>query len=245
MELICLGSSSNGNSYILRASDGDLLIECGICIQEVKKAVRWRLNNICGCLVSHEHKDHSKYLSDIQKSGIPILALEDVFKAHKLRHRVFCTSVEPMHGYKVGGFKIYTLPIEHDVPCLGFIIEHAEMGKLLFVTDTMMFPYRIKGLNHIMIEANYCDEILQQNIDSGEVPQSMRPRLLRSHMELKTTIDVLQDTDLSQVREITLLHLSARNSDKDIIGNAVREATGKPTYIAEPGLIIDISKNPY
>lgn len=245
MELMCLGSSSKGNCYVFKASDGVLLLECGIAPMEIKKALRWRLDSISGCLVTHEHRDHSKHISDIQKAGIPIYALPEVFNSHSLKTKVMCRPIKPLHGYKIGSFKVFTLPVDHDVPCLAFVIEHQEMGKLLFVTDTMMLRYRVENLNHIMIEANYCDDILQHNIDNGYMPASMRPRLLQSHMELKTAIEALLSTDLSSVNEIILLHLSDVNSDGYKIKKTVAETTGKPAYIAQPGFGISLTKTPY
>lgn len=245
MELIVLGSSSTGNCYVFRASDGVLIVECGIDIRELKKALSWRLNIIAGCLVSHRHKDHSKFIPQLTKCGIKVLALEDVLLDYDNSTRTFCKAVEPMTGYKVGGFKVFTLPVDHDVPCLGFVIEHAEMGKLLFVTDTMMLRYRIKGLTHIMLEANYSDEILQENIDNGVVPRSMRARLMQSHMELQTATDILKTTDLSNVSKIILLHLSERNGDAEVFKRHIEQQTGKPTVIAAPGVRVDLSNEPY
>ena len=153
MKLRCLGSGSSGNSYILEASDGILLIEAGIPIMEVKKALRFDLSKVRGCLISHRHNDHAKYVNDFLMAGIRVLALKDVFESHDIRIAAFHKEIEPKHGYIVGGFKVFTLSIAHDVPCLGFIIEHQEMGRLLFITDTMMVEYVVPRLNHIIFQA--------------------------------------------------------------------------------------------
>ena len=145
----------------------------------------------------------------------------------------------------MGGFKIRTIPVCHDVPCLGFVIEHEDMGKLLFITDTMMLEYRVPNLNHILLEANYADDILQAKIDAGLVPLSMKPRLTQSHMEIRTTKDILQDSDLSGVNEIVLVHLSNGNSNEERFIREVKEVTGKPVYVATAGLELNLSKNPY
>ena len=155
MKLICLGSSSRGNCYILQGERESLIIECGIRIKDIKIALNFSLRNVVGCLVSHEHKDHSLSVNDMLECGIKVLALDSVFSSVKSANRVFAKVIEPMHGYKVGGFKVFAFPLAHDVPCVGYIIEHDEMGKLLFATDTMMIEYNFSGLNHIMIEANY------------------------------------------------------------------------------------------
>lgn len=245
MKLICLGSSSKGNSYILKGSDESLVIECGLPILEMKKAIDFEIGRVAGCVVSHQHRDHSKFLPEYLKCGIRVLALEDVFDSFNLKNRVFCKTIQPMHGYIVGGFKVYALPVAHDVPCVGFVIEHDEMGKLLFVTDTMLCEYRIAGLNHIMLEANYSDEILEANINAGIILPSMRERLLESHMEIKTTEQILRTTDLSAVNEVVLLHLSGRNSNAEQFRTRIKRAVGKPVYVASPSMQIDISKSPY
>lgn len=108
-----------------------------------------------------------------------------------------------------------------------------------------MLEYNIQNLDHIMIEANYSDEILQDNIENGIMPLSMRDRLLHSHMEIKTTEDVLKSTDLRNVKEVILLHLSARNSNAEQFSQSVRKVAGKPTYVAKSGLILDLSSNEF
>ena len=196
-------------------------------------------------MISHEHNDHAQFLSEMTKNGIKVLAIPEVFDAKKVKNRAFCKEIESMHGYKVGGFKVFVLSVVHDVPCVGFIIEHEEMGRLLFITDTMMLEYNIPNLDHIMIEANYSDDILQENIDNGIMPLSMRDRLLHSHMEIKTTEDVLKSTDLRNVREVILLHLSARNSNAEQFSQSIRKIAGKPTYVAKSGLKLDLSLNDF
>lgn len=245
MKLSVLGSSSSGNGYVLEASDEVLVIECGVPLIEVKKTIDFKIGRIAGAIVTHRHGDHAKYIGEYLKSGIRVCALKDVFDAHAPMRRTFCKIIEPMHGYRIGTFKVFAVPVAHDVPCAGFVIEHAEMGKMLFVTDTMLFEYRFKGLNHIMLEANYSDEILDYNIENGITPASMRSRLLTSHMEIKTTEHILQTTTLDSVNEIILIHLSSKNSDADAFRQRITQKTGKPVIIAKRGVSVNVSLQPY
>lgn len=246
MKLKVIGSSSSGNCYILEASDGSVLvIECGLPLIEVKKAIDFKIGRIAACIVSHQHGDHSKFIAEYLKNAIRVCALEDVFEAHSVKQRTFCKTIEPMHGYRLGAFKIFVVPVVHDVPCVGFVVEHAEMGKMLFLTDTMMFEYRIAGLSQIMIEANYSDEILDYNIENGITPASMRSRLLQSHMELKTTESILQSTNLDEVQNIILIHLSSHNSDADAFQKRIALKTGKTVTVAKRGVCIDLNTEPY
>lgn len=245
MRLNVLGSDSNGNCYILQNDKEALIIEAGVRFSEVKKALKWQLSKVVGAVITHEHNDHAKYVRDFVSNGITVLALPSVFKAKGINSLSFRKDIEPMHGYIVGGFKVFAMPVCHDVPCLGFIIEHEDIGRMLFVTDTMMLEYRVPGLNHILLEANYAEDILDAKIEAGSVPVSMKPRLIHSHMEIETAKGILRANDLSGVNEIVLIHLSNGNSDEKRFIREVQEVSGKPVYAAVAGLELNLSINPY
>jgi phosphoribosyl 1,2-cyclic phosphodiesterase len=245
MRLNVLGSDSNGNCYVLQNDKEALIIEAGVRFSEVKKALKWQLSKVVGAVITHEHNDHAKYVRDFVSNGITVLALPSVFKAKGIDSLSFRKEIEPMHGYIVGGFKVFAIPVCHDVPCVGFIIEHEDMGRMFFVTDTMMLEYRVPGLNHILLEANYAEDILDAKIEAGSVPLSMKPRLIHSHMEIETTKGILRANDLSGVNEIVLIHLSNGNSDERRFVREVQETSGKPVYAAVAGLELNLSINPY
>lgn len=246
MRLIILGSSSKGNCYILSNGKEALIIEAGIRLSEVKKALRFNLSMIVGAIVTHEHNDHAGYLKDFVAAGITVLALEGVFASKGISKTAsFTKRITPGKGYKVGAFKIIPFSVRHDVPCVGYLIEHPDMGKLLFVTDTMMLEYTFPGLNHILLEANYADRILSENIENGTVQPFFGERVMKSHMELETTKEILQSNDLSGVRNIVLIHLSSGNSNAKMFTEEVTKVTGKIVYAATKGLELDLSLIPY
>lgn len=246
MKLVCLGSSSSGNCYVLSSDSEAIIIEAGVDFKSVKRTLNFNTSKVSACIVSHRHNDHSKYLQKYVRSGIRVLALQDVLEYHDIAGSTFCTTIEPMHGYVAGGFKILTLRVSHDVPCVGFLIEHKELGRLLFMTDTMMFEYKFPtGINHVMIEANYADDILNYNIENGIVPAAMRSRLMHTHMEIGTTRSILTSNDTKDVLDIILLHLSCYNSDSERFKNDITAATGKQVYVAGRGFEIELSNKPY
>ena len=236
MLLKVIGSSSAGNGYILENDREALLIEAGVRFAEVKKALGYNIRKVVGCIVSHEHKDHARYVEEVKATGIPVLGGESINPTKV---------IEPRCGYRLGGFRIIPLPVEHDVPCYAFLIQHDDIGKLLFVTDTMSFNYHIDGLSHILIEANYCDRRLDDNIEAGLLPESLRDRIIRSHMEIGTTIDVLKSLDLSEVWNIVLVHLSEGNSDAEGFIQRILNETGRIPAIATSGLVMSLKNLPY
>jgi len=130
-----------------------------------------------------------------------------------------------------GPWRILPFSLEHDVPCLGFFIS-AGNERLLFVPDTSYVKHRFHGVNILCVECNHVGDILSENIQKGSLPQVVGHRVRRNHMSLETLIEMLKANDLSQCREIHLLHLSDGNSDEARMIKEVQESTGIPTYAA-------------
>lgn len=241
MELKVLGSSSKGNCYILDNGKEALIIEAGISLKEIKKALGYNIRKVEGCLITHQHNDHARYLSAMVGAGFHTLALPEVWEAKGVWDSR-SVAITPGKGYRLGRFKVMPFPACHDVPCVGWLINHPEIGLLMFLTDSYMCEYTFPGLNHVMVECNYCDASLAEAISEGRTRASQRERLMTSHMELENCKDLLRANDLGKVSEIILLHLSENNSDRERFVNEVERATGKAVYIAEPGFKIDMSK---
>ncbi|MBU3226779.1 MBL fold metallo-hydrolase [Clostridium algidicarnis] len=242
MKLKVLGSGSLGNCYILEGEKETLIIECGLPYKTILKGLDFNLSNVVGCLVSHEHKDHSKALKDMLYNGIGIYTsfgtIQEFLKECKTietHHRL--NFIKSEEQFKVGGFTILPFEVEHDAAePLGFLIQHKEMGKLLFITDSYYCKYKFKGLGHILIECNYSNEILQ----TRELPKTLKGRIIKSHFGLENVKDFLKATDLRQVKDITLIHLSDSNSNAKDFKEEIERLTGKPTYIADKRLQIEM-----
>jgi phosphoribosyl 1,2-cyclic phosphodiesterase len=242
MKLKILSSSSAGNCYILENGEETLIIEAGIRFTDIKKAVDFKLHKITGCLISHRHGDHARSAKDCVEAGIFTLALRDVFEAKNIDTRNGRAKViEFWKGYILGSFKIVPFPAFHDVACAGFIIDRPGCGRIMFLTDSCKCDYQFAGLNHILIECNWYAKKLIANINAGTVFASQRERLTDTHMELNTCREYLRGSDLSEVRNIILLHLSNDSSDETLFVSEIQKLTGKPVYAAGPGLNIDMS----
>lgn len=238
MTIDVLGSGSSGNCYLLNAANETLIIEAGIRFADIKKALNFSFANVVGVVVSHRHGDHAKSVGDFLNFGINVYSNADVcslFKSH------FVHQIDHLKAVKIGGFKVVALDALHDVPCSSFVIQHNEMGKLLFMTDSVSFDYSIKNLDHVMIEANYEDHILEDNIQKGIEPASMRGRLLQSHCELHNAINVVKAQQcIGNIQSLVLVHLSSRNSDAEQFKTKTEKETGIPTTIATNGTHIDL-----
>lgn len=242
MELHVLGSSSKGNGYVLEAKDDALIIEAGVKLMEAKKAINFNLHKVVGCIVSHQHGDHAGYIQEYVDAGIIVLALPEVITSKKLTRSY--KTIEFGKGYIFGRFKVLPFELMHDVPCAGYLIDHPESGKILFITDTYACKYRFSGISHMLIEANYADDILTNNILEGRVPQIMRKRLITSHMELESTKELMRSYDLEYIQNIVLIHLSDGNSDRNRFITECKEVTGCKVVVADAGMRLNIDAVP-
>lgn len=244
MKLKVISSGSIGNCYLLENENETLLIECGVSIQEIKKAINFDVSKVVGCLCTHVHNDHSKSINEVMKLGIETYAISDVFKKTGFSVKSACQNeIEPGKNFQVGNFKILAFDVRHDVPCVGFLIDHQETGRFIFITDTNFCDYTFSNLNNIIIEANFCHDIIKQKYNRDNGMEFLKNRIFKSHFSLKDCKEMLLANDLRKVQNIVLIHLSESNSDANRFVNEVKELTGKNTFWASKGLEIDFNKD--
>lgn len=238
MKLKVLGSGSSGNCYLLQSKKETLIIECGLPYKTILKGLNFNLSNVIGCLISHEHKDHSKAANDLIKNGIDVYSSKGTFET--IRADGYRTNIiESEKAIKIGSFIILPFTTEHDaVEPLGFLIKHYEMGQLLFITDSYYCQYKFQDVDHVLIECNYSNEILNQK----ELPLSLKTRIMKSHFELENVKEFLKATNLIKAKEIMLIHLSDGNSNSAQFKEEIEQLTGKPTYIADKNLELELSR---
>lgn len=241
MKLTIIGSNSAGNCYVLQNENEALILECGMPFSLVQKALDFNLSKVAAALASHSHGDHFKYVKDFIQRGIPVYASKGTFESKGLSGNI----LEHQKLTKIGNFNVLPFNLKHDVPCLGFLISHPEVGTICFATDTYYLPYKFNGVNHWLIECNYRKDILDKNCPKGSFKKILRDRTLESHMSYETCLNALKSNDLKDTKTITLIHLSDGNSNAREFKSGIEKATGKTTYIAERNLEINYSKIPF
>lgn len=246
MKLHIIGSNSAGNSYILEGKTQSLVIEAGLPLKEIKQSLQFDLSSVAGCIITHCHGDHGKYAAQFIAAGIDVcssVGTLDTIKspgAHRMR------VMNALIKYEVGEFIIMPFVIEHDAPGpFGYLIKHDECGLVLFVTDTCYLKHKFPGLNQIIIECNYSQEIVDQRLSDGDTIELVRNRVITSHMSFETCKDVMRANDLTAVNNIVLIHLSDGNSDSKLFQSEISNLTGKTVSIAKAGMCIPFDLNPF
>lgn len=227
MILQVVATGSKGNSYILQHNNEILVIEAGVSFKTLARLVNHR--NIVGCIISHEHQDHAKYIEEYRRYGMNIYARYE--------------PTEDRKSIKFGGYFIQTFGLHHNAECYGFLISHPKLGKMVFATDTGYIDYTFKNINYWLIECNYCAETLGNEVRKG-FNVSLADRIVKDHMSLDTCKLFLNRQDLNDTGKVVLIHLSDRNSNQEQIQREIEEVTSKEVLIATKGLIVNINRYP-
>ena len=235
--LSVIGSSSVGNCYILDCNCEKLISELGCSWSEILSQLTFDLSRVSGALVSHRHQDHAKSISNALKYGLSVYSTEDVQSIHP-KVKVLKKS----HKTRIGRFVVQPIPIKHSVECYAFLIEHDDIGRLVFVTDCESFPYKIKNVHHFLIEANYSEDIAIDNMCNGFDNRSMS----NQHLEINDTIDALKQNYSPSLQTVLLLHLSSGNSNANEFKQRVKDELGfSNVYVADRGLTINLDKDEF
>lgn len=221
MKFESLASSSAGNAYVVSDRDTRILLECGVSHKKLQKLSGFSLSEFKACLVSHEHKDHAKSVADLIARGMEVYM--SVGTAEALECADGVELIENMEQFNVGTLDIVPFTTFHDAKePLGFLIKSRVDGEVLaFATDTVNLRYKFPGLNILAIEANYDKYILDR---CEKLPEKVRHRITNAHMEIDTLCDYLKTLDLSDCREIFLLHLSDATSREELFVKRVANA---------------------
>ncbi|WP_138751770.1 MBL fold metallo-hydrolase [Paenibacillus sinopodophylli] len=233
-----IGSSSAGNAYHITDGETALLLEAGLSFKIIQRSLNYRTSELAACLLTHNHGDHVKGANEVMKAGIDVYCSAGTAEAAGLSgHRV--NAVESMNKFTIGTWTILPFDVQHDAAePLGFLLANQAGDKLLFATDTYYIKYKFLGLTHLLIECNYSESIVEQNIlsQTDEDKRSnliyRRSRLIKSHFSLENMKEFIRSNDMSQVLEIWLIHLSDTNSDEALFKREIQELTGRPVYVA-------------
>lgn len=147
IEIKVLASSSKGNCYRVTDGSTSILLEAGIRFKEIQRKLNFQTRDIAGCLVTHEHLDHSKAVNEVTRAGIDCYmsaGTKDSIKADS--HRI--KTVKAKQEFTLGSWTILPFDVQHDVsePLGSCLKTKREIGSCLqqtritFVTGSTTLP---------------------------------------------------------------------------------------------------------
>lgn len=207
-----------------------IAIDFGVPFRQAQKALDYKVTALDGILSTHLHSDHCQGVPNAITAGVNCYAIESVFNHLGINESHRAHKIFELKQFRINTLTILPFPLEHDVPNVGFLIQSNHGGKLVYITDTFYCKFRFKNVDIIAIEANYKKSILDENIASGMVPSAIRHRIINSHFEIENVKAFLVACNLSQCREIHVIHVSRTNGCKESFINDIKALTGIPTY---------------
>lgn len=230
-----LSSGSCGNSYYLGNDRYGILIDAGIGPRVIKKRLEQygvSLSSIMAILVTHDHFDHIKsigYLGD--KLHIPVYATREVHKA--ILHHPFIQNslngsakyIEKGKPFQIEDFRITAFNVPHDsIDNSGYYIEFGNQRFTLAtdvgaITDEM--TTYIRKANHLVIESNYDEELL----NNGRYPHHLKQRISSGsgHLSNRQTAEFLASNYSPDLKNICLCHLSGDNNNPELAYKTVED----------------------
>lgn len=234
-----IGTGSTGNCYVIETSGDIMVLDLGIRFKDILKAIDYEegLANVRGCLVTHIHFDHSSCIPDALAYRLPVYSCREVAGKYP-----GVAILEHGHRYRIGGFTVMPLHVPHNAENYAYVIDHPETGRILFATDLTAFPYTVRDIGTVMIEANYSDEMLIDRLCRGSDIRS-RPE---NHMSVDVTEATLNRLYGPEMKRVVLIHLSDVNSDQRAFLARIRASLPScEVRAAEAGMEMDIEKEEF
>lgn len=231
LQIICIGSGSGGNCYLLGKGQEYVMVECGLPF----KVIIGRMNDygisidqVKAVVVSHSHKDHSLALADFECLNIP------TFCPYKESNTLGSGSPFKLTEW----LKAVAFEVTHDVACYGFVFLTQDKESVLFVTDTRYIESKYFNFrfNYIMIECNHIRKQLEAIMDKAllEGNESKVFKFKRQasyHLSLAGVKKTLSKMDLTDTKAIFLLHLSKECCNDALIKQEIAEKFKKRTFV--------------
>lgn len=192
----------------------------------------------CACRTptANQIGDHAKSIPQALKYRIPVYSNEEVADKYK-----GVIVLQTHKKYRVGGFIIQAIKVEHSCLNYAYVIDNEHTGRILFLTDCVNFPYRVKNVRHLLVEANYSEDIIVNNLCKGYDIRSKN----QYHMEINDTIECIKNNYSPDLNTICLIHLSDTQSSEEDFQKRVYEEVGMMPFILTHDQTIELTKEEF
>jgi len=232
------GSTSKGVCHIVEICDKKIMLDCGV---NPKKFLDELKNIDFGVLVC-EHSDHAKYLKEFLKYRIRFymsqgtkkaLNIEDIYAYHLSVPRTKII----MPSDLLPPLLLTIIPVKHDAKePTAFIIDYKDV-IIAYLVDLKLGNEYLElekfDPTHIIIECNYIDSIIEENVNKGKINLSLYKRITKYHSSLEDTKKFLQELQKHSpnLEQVYLTHISEVNGDPDIIKEEIQKILGVEVYV--------------
>ena len=234
LRFFSLASGSNGNCYFIGTMRHGILIDAGIGVRSIKKRLKangYRLENILGVFVTHDHYDHIRAIGTLGEiHHLPIFSTENILnginKNHGVSEKLYSCRhpVEIGKATKLAEFRVTSFKVSHDATeCVGYTVEYLG-SRFTLATDLGYVcenvAAHIRQADYLVIETNFDHEMLE----NSRYPLFLRKRIASEtgHLCNDDAAHFLAGNYHKRLKHIYLCHLSKQNNTPEKAFDAVR-----------------------
>lgn len=265
MQIISIGSSSSGNSYIIKAAGRAIILDVGLSCKAIMAALgeeQIEPDDVAAVLVTHEHVDHAKSVRAVSRkcSKATFYASRGTIESaaafsYVPEERLMFISagesftIESADETEGGGITITAFELSHDaLEPIGFTIE-ADGEKLAVITDTGIIKddtyEAISDSDQLVFEANHDVDMLM----FGEYPYPVKVRIKgdKGHLSNDYAADalsrILSDRKGSAEKplRVMLAHLSFHNNAPLFARQTVEDRLGADGFRPGEDYLLEVA----
>ena len=234
LRFVILGSSSSGNAVLVFSEKARILVDNGFSFKRLSEtlgSLAIHPESLNAVVVTHEHADHIKGVGVLaRKTGIP------VFMTHG------CADALPPYVGEIpqvvrfesgsclqfGDIEATSFAVSHDAAEPVNYVFGVNGAKLGLATDfghcSQLARARLAGSNALVIESNYCPDMLRR----GPYPPSIQQRIhgRMGHLSNHDVQKMLKELSHDALRLVVLTHISRDNNTPDLACRLARQALG-------------------
>jgi phosphoribosyl 1,2-cyclic phosphodiesterase len=232
LRFCCLGSGSQGNAFVVEASEGGtsirVLIDDGFGPRELlRRLARAGIDaaSLGAILVTHEHSDHACGVAAFaRRRRLGVYATWGTASAAGFDRSVReLQTVRAGVELRIGPLRVLPVGVPHDArEPVQFVLSDGAQ-RLAILTDlghpSPAVTEMLSGLNALVLEFNHDLDMLRQ----GPYPAFLKSRIESDvgHLSNAQSVQLLQSIDRSRLTRVIAAHLSRTNNRPQLASAAI------------------------
>ncbi|OQB39850.1 MAG: putative metallo-hydrolase YycJ [Candidatus Hydrogenedentes bacterium ADurb.Bin179] len=231
LRFVILGSSSSGNALLVFSKTTRLLVDNGFSYKRLSQTLAGLgilPESLDAVVVTHEHADHVKGIGVLaRRTNMPVFMTHGCAKAlpEYVGHVPNLNCFESGDTLRFNDIEATSFAVSHDAADPVNYIFHSNGAKLGMTTDcghySQLTRARLAGSNALVIEANYCPDMLRCGPYPPQIQQRIHSRM--GHMSNLDVQQMLRELRHENLRLVVLSHISRDNNTPELACRLARE----------------------